>query len=366
MTEDPQIYRTLGPIYISSIQPLLNNEDIFEKYKISTIISVTKADIPEKYKSEPYQHHQVPIDDLDSEIILSDIPTVNKLILETIYKAMSKSYIQDSLISGNQPKPELSGNGVLIHCQSGTSRSVAFLCAYLMYRHNLSLKNSLYAIKRKIPDHLFQPNNGFLEQLEIYKDSNWCVDINLLRRISPRWRAYRMEYLMTNLLNKSKKDSSENNNDEFSTVDDKDLENKDENWFAFKCSKCRSLLASSEVYIPHSPPFDKEDQQMYFTKNAFKSKRVINRQIGGDCTHVFTEPLKWMQDKLVNDVNGDHELEGRLDCYKCHSKIGGWNWKGGRCSCGKWMVPAIHLIKSKIIQTDKNNKLILPTDERYV
>jgi dual specificity phosphatase 12 len=363
MTEDSKLYRTLGPIYISSIQPLLDNEDFYTKYKISTIISVTKSAIPLKYTEPPYKHLQIPIDDLASEIILPYIPDVNSLILKTVYQSMTKDFIKTSLINGDEPKPKLSGEGVLIHCQSGVSRSVAFLCAYLMHRHNLSLDHALHAIRRNNPTHTFQPNDGFMEQLEIYKDSNWCVDIQKLRRISPHYRAYRMEYLMTNILNNNNSDSNKTS-DKFSDVEHS--EGKDENWFGFKCAKCRALLASSEVYIPHSPPFDKNDKQMYFTKNAFRSKRVINRQIGSECSHIFTEPLKWMQDKLVNDDNIYQELEGRLDCYKCQSKIGGWNWKGDRCSCGKWMVPAIHLLKTKVVQIDRDNKLILLSDDRAI
>lgn len=337
MTEDSKLYRTLGPIYISSIQPLFDNEDLFAKYKIKTIISITKSDIPEIYKNTPYTQESIPIDDASEEVIIPYIPKVNKLIFTTIYNEGSG-------------KPTLSGNSVLVHCQSGISRSVAFVCAYLMNRHNLTVDYALHAIRRNYPERTFQPNDGFIQQLQIYKESEWCVDLIKLRKVSARWRAYRMEFLM---FNKHK------SIDEFSTVEENSI---DENWFGIKCSKCRSLLTSSEVFIPHSPPFEKDDKQLYFTKTVYKRKRVIDRQVGSECTHIFTEPLVWMNETIT----GTEDLEGRLDCYKCHAKVGGWNWKGGRCSCGKWMVPAIHLLKSKIIQVDKNNKLILPNDERSI
>lgn len=378
MTEDPTLYRTLGPIYISSIQPLLENEDLHQKYKIKTIISVTKSDIPLTYTKEPYTHLQIPIDDLPTEILLPFIPEVNQLILKTIYRPLSKDALDSSLIKENKvQKPSLSGDAVLIHCQSGVSRSVAFACAYLMNRHNLPLSHALHAIRRNNSGKTFQPNDGFMEQLEIYQESGWCVDVSKLRKTSPRWRAYRMEYLITSMIHSGAIADDEKDSN-FSKIENSS--EKDPNWFGFKCAKCRSLLASSEVYIPHSPPFEKDDKQMYFIKNAFRSKRVVNVQKGhNECTLIFTEPLLWMRDKLVNENsssadntdtgrgNEDHEaLEGRLDCYKCGAKVGGWNWKGGRCSCGKWMVPAINLLKSKVIQTDRNNKLILPNDDRAV
>lgn len=363
--EDPKLYRTLGPLYISSIQPLLDNEDLQGKYKIKTIISITKSDIPSKYTTVPYNHLQIPIDDLPNEVIIPYFARVNKLISETIYKPEL----------GDNGKPKLSGDAVLVHCQSGVSRSVSFVCAYLMYKHKLPLSHALHAIRRNNTtdedddQHTFQPNDGFLEQLEIYRESEFCDDTLLLRKISPRWRAYRMEYLITNMLHQTNHDGNAAADDEgqFSNFSNP-TQGSDENWFGFKCAKCRTLLASSEVYIPHAPPFDKDDKQLYFVKSAFRGKRVINRQLGqNECTHIFTEPLLWMRDKLVNgDDEGNDELEGRLDCYKCGTKVGGWNWKGGRCSCGKWMVPAIHLLKSRVVQTDRNNKLILPSDNRAV
>ena len=42
------------------------------------------------------------------------------------------------------------------------------------------------------------------------------------------------------------------------------------------------------------------------------------------------------------------EMEGKFLCPKCSSKVGGYSWRGSRCSCGKWMVPAIHLQEAKV------------------
>lgn len=371
MTEDPEIYRTLGPIYISSIQPLLDEINLNEKYKITTIISITKASIPNIYNNKPYNHIQIPIDDIESEIVISEFERVNKIIFSTIYKS-----------NGNGSKPELSGNGILIHCQSGISRSTTFVCAYLMRRHNLSLKLALHAIRRNHPDRTFDPNDGFKLQLDAYKESEWVTEPDKLRRIGGQagtiWRAWRMKWSMTSMMNP-------NDQNNIIVKEQRKLEVKGN--FDFKCSKCRTVLANSKVFLPHIPPIDENDKQMYFIKNAYKSRRVLDVQKGqNQCTHVFVEPLKWMRHRFLGhteqisssdniiDIDDewdecdfrDGEIEGKLNCFKCDAKVGGWSWQGGRCSCGKWIIPDIHLQRSKLIQTDENGKIILLSDPRYI
>jgi hypothetical protein len=41
------------------------------------------------------------------------------------------------------------------------------------------------------------------------------------------------------------------------------------------------------------------------------------------------------------------ELEGKLECPKCFSKMGGYAWQEMQCSCGKWVTPCFSLTKSK-------------------
>jgi hypothetical protein len=42
------------------------------------------------------------------------------------------------------------------------------------------------------------------------------------------------------------------------------------------------------------------------------------------------------------------ELQGKLLCPKCASRVGSWNWSGSMCSCGAWVVPSIQITKSKV------------------
>ncbi|GMM32230.1 tyrosine protein phosphatase [Martiniozyma asiatica (nom. inval.)] len=285
-TEDPNIYRPLGPIYFSSIYPLLNDQNLNESHKIKTIISVTTTEIPVKYTQEPYTHLQIPVLDLSDSNILKYFDEINRLIDQTIGE-----------------RGHLTGDAVLVHCQSGVSRSVSIVMEYLMYKFGINLSQAERAIKRV--KSTAEPNDGFLRQLN-------------------QW---------SNLLSDSK-----GNNEEHKAKDERII---------VQCHKCRAPLADDRVVLKHEMP-DDDDKQRYFKR----------RQRGDICSHLFVDGVNWMKDKMV-------EIEGKLDCYKCGTKIGGWSWKGGRCSCGKWMVPDVHLVKSKVIQVC-HGKIISMGDQRYL
>eukprot|EP01062_Namystynia_karyoxenos_P060436 TRINITY_DN5201_c0_g1_i3.p1 TRINITY_DN5201_c0_g1~~TRINITY_DN5201_c0_g1_i3.p1 ORF type:complete len:1118 (+),score=372.55 TRINITY_DN5201_c0_g1_i3:147-3500(+) len=56
---------------------------------------------------------------------------------------------------------------VLVHCFAGLSRSVTFVCAYLMKQRRMTFKNALLLVKRARP--AVNPNQGFRKQLIDYE-----------------------------------------------------------------------------------------------------------------------------------------------------------------------------------------------------
>lgn len=56
---------------------------------------------------------------------------------------------------------------------------------------------------------------------------------------------------------------------------------------------------------------------------------------------IFIETLSWLADKL-------HDLNGKIHCPKCDAKLGSFDWSGSMCSCGAWITPAFHIVKSKV------------------
>ena len=52
----------------------------------------------------------------------------------------------------------------------------------------------------------------------------------------------------------------------------------------------------------------------------------------------------------------ENPLSGRLSCpnRSCNMHIGKFSWPGLRCSCGKWVVPALALVKGRVDIIDRS------------
>ncbi|KAG9110285.1 hypothetical protein FRC07_008219 [Ceratobasidium sp. 392] len=93
---------------------------------------------------ETMRRHQIPLDDTEEQDVLSYLPA-------TI------AFIQSALASGD---------GVLIHCMAGMSRSATIAAAYLMHSQGLDPTGALELIREVRP--VIEPNPAFLHQLEVF------------------------------------------------------------------------------------------------------------------------------------------------------------------------------------------------------
>lgn len=150
----------------------------------------------------------------------------------------------------------------------------------------------------------------------------------------------------------------------------------------YRCRKCRRIVASKSNLITHvskneenvyeSPlPRRKEKPQSAekFLNNSFddeaaKSSDIeVLSELTGNlkkstisekslackdeepqvCTKTFfVEPMTWMKDVVSN-------VEGKLYCPSCKSKIGSFNWiMASKCPCGSLVSPSFYLVPSKI------------------
>eukprot|EP00003_Mantamonas_plastica_P030782 TRINITY_DN7758_c1_g1_i1.p1 TRINITY_DN7758_c1_g1~~TRINITY_DN7758_c1_g1_i1.p1 ORF type:complete len:126 (-),score=41.27 TRINITY_DN7758_c1_g1_i1:24-401(-) len=103
----------------------------------------------------------------------------------------------------------------------------------------------------------------------------------------------------------------------------------------FKCYRCRALLFTENQLESHSQgqgqqAFGYHKRDMYAGKNAKK------------CTSYFIEQPDFLTDEMLAN-NQD-----KLKCPNCEFRLGDWTWSGMQCSCGKWIVPAFQVVKSKV------------------
>lgn len=62
------------------------------------------------------------------------------------------------------------------------------------------------------------------------------------------------------------------------------------------------------------------------------------------CSGYFVQPLQWM------GFLDQGELSGKIACpnEKCGTKVGNYDWKGVKCSCGQWVNPGFCIHRSKV------------------
>lgn len=304
-------HRILGGIYLLSIEPINAGED-FSKQGITHVLSVLPGALPPTL--EKYIHQQIEI---------TDEETSN--LLETLSAALR--FIDLALFPNGEAEKKHLG-AILIHCAQGVSRSVSVVIAYLMYKYKLEYKQALHAVRRKVPE--AQPNDGFVEQLQLFKKMECKVNLS---------SALYRQFLVAQCLKQDPTGMLLPSLKLFYTSG-----KKVPGSFHLRCKKCRLVLATQGDIETHEPP-DEESRQALFVRQATDSKCIVSSYEGSKtCSHYFMgEPLEWMENELSKQ-----DMEGKFSCYKCDAKVGGYSWRGSRCSCGKWMIPALHLQAAKV------------------
>lgn len=108
-------------------------------------------------------------------------------------------------------------------------------------------------------------------------------------------------------------------------------------------SDFRRVLASSPSILLHEPPEKVSSYNYSYAQVTSKPRAQVDSLIPAECAHFFLEPLDWMQ-ATIDQSN----LDGKLECPKCSSKVGAYAWQGLRCSCGRWITPCFSLQKGKV------------------
>ena len=95
-------------------------------------------------------------------------------------------------------------------------------------------------------------------------------------------------------------------------------------------SKRHDIIISSEDIVSHKTG---PGQAAFSYKKRDKKLSNVKKQ----CSSYFIEPKAWIFDKssLLDEVDEDEtttscesELLGKINCPKCNSKLGNYNWSG--------------------------------------
>lgn len=311
--------RILGGIHLLSIEPINANVDLKSEYGITHVLSVLPGPLP-TYITDNYTHSQIDITDEETSNLLESLPAAIE-------------FIDLALFPGGVGADDKKHRGaILVHCAQGKSRSVAVIVAYLMAKYHLTYAQALHAVTRKVAD--AQPNDGFVEQLKLFEQMKCELDES-----SSEYR----KFLVANSLKQDPSGALIPKLDVFSNKKTTKTPQGPSS-YNLRCKRCRHVLASETEIATHEVP-GAESRQSKFIKNAPNSRRIVSvAEAASVCSHYFVdEPLGWMNTELEKQ-----EIEGKFACPKCEAKVGGYSWRGSRCSCGKWMVPALHLQAAKV------------------
>ncbi|XP_045199561.2 probable dual specificity protein phosphatase DDB_G0281963 [Mercenaria mercenaria] len=223
---------------------------------------------------------------------------------------------------------ETQNGKILIHCFAGMSRSVTVAVGYLMYKSKIPLDAALHIVKQYRGR--VKPNPGFMRQLELFEQMGCTIDAN-----NTVYRQYKLEVMAQNVQAGSLE------------VKETDLaedvgSNKTENYY--RCMKCRRALFRTSSLLPHTA--GQGEAAFDWRSKIPANKRPVCDSIEkhGDTVcdrSLFIEPVQWMAGFI-------NQLDGKMMCPKCDSKLGSFIWYGERCPCGTWVAPAFHIQSSKV------------------
>lgn len=320
------LQRIIGGIYLLDISPINAEVDLRTEHDISHVVSVLQGPLPDSL-ALTYSHLHIDISDEESSNLLERLPEAIEFIDLALFP------------EGSANDEKKHRGAVLVHCAQGQSRSVAVVVAYLMAKYHLPYEKALYAVTRKVTG--AQPNPGFVEQLELFESMNCALDTS-----SAEYR----RFLVSNSLKQDPSGSQlatlgiYKHETQTSQAKSEQQKQSGPGSFRLRCKRCRQHLAAESDLETHDVP-GADSRQSKFIKNAPNSRRIVSvTDAASVCSHYFMgEPLDWMQCELAKQ-----EIEGKFACPKCDAKVGGYSWRGSRCSCGKWMIPALHLQAAKV------------------
>jgi dual specificity phosphatase 12 len=239
-----------------------------------------------------------------------------------------------------------------------------------MKKYNLTYQRAFERAKSK--RNLVHPNNGFAMQCKLFYKMSYTIDPQ-----NKYYKVFRLKLAAEKV--KSAKILPYNFMDLIRP--DPGVSQEYPESYVYRCRKCRRVVASKSNLILHKIPQDPFESPSSRRKNkAETAQKYLNSLASDDqdqdaiiditdkvltaslsdkslseidkvdtstaqefCNKIyFVEPIAWMKE-VINNV------EGKLHCPTCRTKIGSFNWvMASKCPCGVQVAPSFYLVPSKI------------------
>ena len=232
--------------------------------------------------------------------LLRSLSITKVLSLDTVKPVLDHSLIQLFICVSDEASSDIlselpralefldKGARTLVHCRHGVSRSAAVVVARMMMDEGIGVESALE--KLVIVREQCRPNDGFMKQLQLFREMGCKVDTSCTAYIN-----YALQHGVVKVTEAPKNAAAAGD-------------------VTYKCKKCRKLLALGHHVINHAA-------------GLFPDWWSAGPEVAGSCRQgVFMVPPSWLGHSQVAEWSGVH----RLDCYGCGAKIGCW----GEASCG--------------------------------
>ena len=99
----------------------------------------------------------------------------------------------------------------------------------------------------------------------------------------------------------------------------------------FRCGKCGAVLFRKDQLLIHKP---------FEHKLAFEKTKRDKHPAHGCLSYFLKACPPW--------VKHQDQIEAKIYCPNCSTRLGMLKWQGEQCSCGTWISPAIQFPMSKV------------------
>ena len=307
-------------------------ESAIDDYTHAVVAFPGRVDIPQGSRLEVLQ---VDVEDVDGSLIIEYFEPVSR-------------FLRDALGSGERSR-------VAVVCAQGVSRSSTLVLAAMMTgeARGLDAPGALEKLREVYPQAC--PNDGFMEQLRLWKEMGCRLDMG-----NATYRSLRARQAAQDVANglDGVRLRDVDDVDAFDRVEDKDrvedVERVDRVGTAteagssgpepsettsYRCRSCRRMLATSEnVMVDVSL-----GGEGFTWRKIRKNMAQDTGARASDTSSIFVEPLSWMA--------GIHEqAQGKIYCPNgaCKARLGSFNWSGMQDAEGRWMTPAFNLHLAKM------------------